>query len=846
MTLLQSLSQPQLQILQKQPIGREILEKDLDRVSGMEIQRENPDELITELGKDLGIYDKMMFDDRINFSIALKKRLILSVPRSIEPGSDSPRDREIAEEIDNQLKVQKKSIYDHAYGYSFENKMDNALDAMVYGSKVGELVWKIINGKTVLHDIKFKHSKFFDYDYDEFSNFNTLVIGRRFGEEKEIKGIDNIKQKFAVFVYPYPKDNNMYGDSDIKEVYEHWRAKKHIFRQRNIHLASWGMPVPEVIYDKKKTSAGDMEELETMLRNFKEQLFFLTPGLVNENGELIGKFEFKLHEAVQGKATDQYEKAIDQLDKQITRSILIPDKLGFSESPGGTFNLAQIQFDMLKAVIKYMHEWIESYFNDIIKIITDLNFLNVTDHPKLRFKDITETIEADLLKILVEQGVIDPMEKWVRPFIGIPTLSEKEEKELEKKKDEKAEKERKDRELNPPPVIPGIPQSNDKQPNNKDNKEPMKLQRKSNPFDAKGVEKFLDRKEMEFKVEYEKIHKANSEWIITQVERKKIVENKDLKAFETVRIQKRELNDFLRLQFSEMYFNGKADAIEEVKPRLDKIEKFKIDMIEGTTTIGGDLKHTHGFDVDDNGDGETINTSEGPDHVHKIITFEVQPAGAGNHTHDINRSLNMKDDFTDRSFIDNFLAKFGILGNLTTEDREALKQIRDRAFSITGIEEERLLKEARSIIDQGIRTGSSTKQIVSQLGEVLVDDRKKFALTIARTNIVTNYNNGRMNFFTNDTMIRFIEAYQYQAIIDNRTTLFCESHDGQTIKAGDGELAFIVPPNHFNCRSILVPILIEEKVDPDSFFFNFEEEFRPWGTSIPATAVRPAKGFGGT
>ena len=77
-------------------------------------------------------------------------------------------------------------------------------------------------------------------------------------------------------------------------------------------------------------------------------------------------------------------------------------------------------------------------------------------------------------------------------------------------------------------------------------------------------------------------------------------------------------------------------------------------------------------------------------------------------------------------------------------------------------------------------------------------------------------------------MIRFIEAYQYQAIIDNRTTLFCESHDGQVIKASDGELTFINPPNHFNCRSLITPI----------FVFEESEESKK-------IALRPPTGFGG-
>ena len=67
-----------------------------------------------------------------------------------------------------------------------------------------------------------------------------------------------------------------------------------------------------------------------------------------------------------------------------------------------------------------------------------------------------------------------------------------------------------------------------------------------------------------------------------------------------------------------------------------------------------------------------------------------------------------------------------------------------------------------------------------------------------------------MNFFSSKDVEPFIEAYQYQAILDAVTTQFCQEHDGQIIKSSDPNFATIVPPNHYNCRSTLVPIMVEE------------------------------------
>ena len=89
----------------------------------------------------------------------------------------------------------------------------------------------------------------------------------------------------------------------------------------------------------------------------------------------------------------------------------------------------------------------------------------------------------------------------------------------------------------------------------------------------------------------------------------------------------------------------------------------------------------------------------------------------------------------------------------------------------------------------------------------------------------------------------FIEAYQYNAELDDKTTMFCEEHHEQIIKQSDPEFGSINPPNHFNCRSILIPIMIGDADNPQSYYYNYEDEFKPFGTDVSVT--KPADGFGG-
>jgi SPP1 gp7 family putative phage head morphogenesis protein len=80
--------------------------------------------------------------------------------------------------------------------------------------------------------------------------------------------------------------------------------------------------------------------------------------------------------------------------------------------------------------------------------------------------------------------------------------------------------------------------------------------------------------------------------------------------------------------------------------------------------------------------------------------------------------------------------------------------------------------------------------------------------TAALLNISEAVNLGREEGF--DDIANEIGAYQWSAILDDRTCDLCESLDGQYFEPGDPALAELKPPIHPNCRCILVAVLKEE------------------------------------
>jgi SPP1 gp7 family putative phage head morphogenesis protein len=82
----------------------------------------------------------------------------------------------------------------------------------------------------------------------------------------------------------------------------------------------------------------------------------------------------------------------------------------------------------------------------------------------------------------------------------------------------------------------------------------------------------------------------------------------------------------------------------------------------------------------------------------------------------------------------------------------------------------------------------------------------KYLDTLTRTNLFESMNESRYAEFNDPQLGDFVVAFRYSAIMDERTTDICsELHDHTWSK--DSEVwDEYRPPNHFNCRSILVPV----------------------------------------
>lgn len=141
-------------------------------------------------------------------------------------------------------------------------------------------------------------------------------------------------------------------------------------------------------------------------------------------------------------------------------------------------------------------------------------------------------------------------------------------------------------------------------------------------------------------------------------------------------------------------------------------------------------------------------------------------------------------------------------------DDAFLQYLENETFQYVGDWGYNVTKKARVTILEAIRDGKPLSAVLDLLDEEGVTDSMVSLERFARTKFTDVMNRGRVAAF-NDSGV--VAAYQYSAILDDRTTPICAGLHGKIFKNGDEP----IPPMHFNCRSLLVPITKYEAFEAD-------------------------------
>lgn len=143
---------------------------------------------------------------------------------------------------------------------------------------------------------------------------------------------------------------------------------------------------------------------------------------------------------------------------------------------------------------------------------------------------------------------------------------------------------------------------------------------------------------------------------------------------------------------------------------------------------------------------------------------------------------------------------------LTTDQLEEL--LDNELFQYIGDWEYAVTRGARTEIIAAIKDGKPISSVIDAISEDGIKSSLQSLERYSRTKHTEVFNRARLAFFEESGVVT---GYQYSAILDDVTSEICRELDGKVFEAGDQP----VPPMHFNCRSVLIPITKYEDFTPD-------------------------------
>ena len=376
--------------------------------------------------KSMDLYDQMRRDAQVKAAMALKKGAALSTGWEVVPATDKKKDKVPAEFVEWTLKH-----LDPLYG-SFDDCLREILTALDYGFSVTEIVLKYLEegpykGKYGLRTLKTRRPHDFSFDVDAFDNLKADGLKQNWmGEPLPL-------DKFLLYVYQR-EFGNWKGLSDLRSAYAPWWMKDNVWRWVGIYAERFAIPIPVGKFPPGHPFPQEIADFRQMLSNIQANTSFTFPN----------SFELLLQEA-SGRGIDIFKWLIEESNMEITRSILVPNRLGVSSEPTtGSYSQARKHFDVFMLVVDDLRR---DLAEDVIQVqlvnrLVDWNY-TVEDPPKFKWLPFTSEEEAALFTLWLQAvtgKVVKPTfedESHIRSVTGFP---EREETEADKAQAEAAAK----------------------------------------------------------------------------------------------------------------------------------------------------------------------------------------------------------------------------------------------------------------------------------------------------------------------------------------------------------------------------------------------------------------------
>ena len=677
----------------------------------------NPDDIYQKDG-DYSTYEEMMNDDQVDVSMQLKKDLVLGSGFEFVPGDEGQ------EEIIQNLEY---SFIDRP-PVPFEDKLEELLTAYEFGFSVSEKIFaKAEDGSLCYGDLRTRHPNTWLFYQDKYGNIEKYM--QRGGATQ---GDIEIKNHASLIHYVNrPRFQNVYGRSDLRACYAAWVIKKQIIKFKAIYMEKAASATPVGKYGPN-TPDESVEALFNSLKKLQTKTAMVIPDSIG-----IEFLEAKNNGEI-------YTKAINLFNMFISRSLFIPDLVGFggSETSGGSFSLGKEQMGLFFKHIQRRRKTLETLINrHLVKPIIMFNFGDVENPPKFRFKPISDEDAlalADVWLKAVNGKAFIPNDDEVNHFRKLVKFPEGEVEQPQ------------------PAPPPGNNPNNPSMDGEEGENEGLPEESDEQEADAEAgsdIDEQLE-EDMEkmgkFKSNYAKCYKLPPG---------NYHKRTDFKAIEA------QLNA------------ATSTTMDKVKPLIEEIAADMAKQIERKSIIKNQ-------------------------DVSKIDALSVKKLGQ------LKKILkgDLREGFKSGQASGQ---KELIKGNfaLPVPTDQFLTNLEAETFQYIGEWEYKIRQKTAVLLRQAIKDGTPLSVVLNQVKEEIVSYGEESVERYSRTKTTEVFNRGRQQFFEESGIV---QGYQYSAILDSRTSDICLGLDGKFFKEGDQP----IPPMHFNCRSLLIPITKYEDFKP--------------------------------
>ena len=660
---------------------------------GKAFEAYNPDQLVWRKGT--GIYAKMLHDDQIKASLGLYITLVIGRPWRFKVDSSNPKHPEIAEFFEYNL----EKFLEGTLG----SVLRGILSARQYGFSVSEKVWEAIDfeGREawMVKSIRLKPQQTFSVELDDLGNIEKLIQSQG-GKRVELDYRKFIHYVNRVEVHPF------YGESELRGIYDPYWAKQLIRKLWFIWLERLAGG-----FILAKTPSGlstpETERLERALVNLNVNTALRVPTGVEVD-------------IIHAPTTEAFEKAEAKQNIAISRGLLVPGLLGFTEQVAiGSLARAEIEAETFANIVKEEGEHLADVLNE--QFFRELAWYNFgeKDPPLFVFEPQTEEQKQGLVKVWLEviaKGAATVNlndENRVRNLLGFDEVEKRENGESEERKES---------------------EENEKEPT-------ASFAKQSFRIDFAQRKRKLDRIEAKFETELT----ASLQSIADKIQ---------LKA---AKILKLKVPD--------------AEGLEEAvagKPRQG-LKK----------TIQVNLENAYDF---------------GRKNALQVIEEAAREKGKSFGFVDFQRKT--------------------LAGGISVEASEAFFE--SLSFQIAKDSSGDLLRKVSPILARAIQSGMTEEEMLtemdsavkSQLGTDKVGSRVQ---AIVRTNVTNLFVQAQLSVYNDPELGGFVEALQYVIVNDRRTTPFCLGYEGFVAPLNDSIWGQIAPPNHYLCRSDIIPLVQGDK-----------------------------------